>query len=165
MAAGAAFDLCPYGTEAMHIMRAEKGFLLVGQDTDGTVTPADAGLGWTIGKHEADFVGCRSLQRPDLRGPNRKQLVGLLTEDGTTVLEPGAQIVNDPDQPLPMTMIGHVTSAYPSAAAGRPIALALLAAGRDRVGDRVHIPMPDRVIAATVTKPVFYDPHNARLHL
>ncbi|MHA6324236.1 sarcosine oxidase subunit alpha [Roseivivax sp. CAU 1753] len=164
MADGAQYDICPYGTETMHVLRAEKGFIIVGQDTDGTVTPHDAGIAWAVGKTKPDFVGMRALNRPDLVAPGRKQLVGLLTEDRSK-LEEGAQIVRDPNQPLPMTMVGHVTSSYDSPAVGRPIALALLEGGHDLMGEIVHIPMPDGVIAAKVTGTVFYDPDNSRLKL
>jgi sarcosine oxidase subunit alpha len=88
--AGQAHGITPYGTETMHVLRAEKGFIIVGQDTDGTVTPADAGLEWAVGKKKPDFVGKRSLVRPDLVAPGRPQLVGLLTEGPATVLEEGA---------------------------------------------------------------------------
>ncbi|PWR04513.1 sarcosine oxidase subunit alpha [Meridianimarinicoccus roseus] len=164
-AAGQAFDICTYGTETMHVLRAEKGYIIVGQDTDGTVTPQDAGIGWAIGKAKPDFVGKRALQRPDLVAEGRKQLVGLLTADGATRLEEGAQIVLDPKQPVPMKMVGHVTSSYRSVAAGRPIALALLEGGHARMGETVHIPMPHGVVAATVTGTVFHDPEGARLKL
>jgi hypothetical protein len=110
--AGKQYDICPYGTETMHALRAEKGYIIVGQDTDGTVTPDDAGLGWAVGKKKPDFIGMRALRRPDLVAEGRKQLVGLLTTDGETKLEEGAQIVFDPNQPIPMTMVGHVTSSY-----------------------------------------------------
>ena len=110
--AGRQYDICAYGTETMHVLRAEKGYIIVGQDTDGTVTPIDAGMAWAIGKNKPDFVGKRGLARPDLVAAGRKQLVGLLTEDGRTKLEEGAQIVLDPNQPMPMKMIGHVTSSY-----------------------------------------------------
>ena len=93
--AGQQYDIVPYGTEAMHVMRAEKGYIIVGQDTDGTLTPADAGLAWAIGKAKPDFVGKRSLARPDMVAKGRKQLVGLLTDEPRTVLEEGAQIVAD----------------------------------------------------------------------
>jgi sarcosine oxidase subunit alpha len=93
----------------------------------------------------------------------RKQLVGLLTEDPKTVLVEGAQIVADPNQPKPMTMLGHVTSSYWSEALGRSIALAVVADGHAREGEILHIPMPDRTITARVTTPVFYDPENTRL--
>lgn len=162
---GRRFDLCPYGTEAMHLMRAEKGFIIVGQDTDGTVTPHDAGLGWAIGKNKPDFVGRRSLSRPDLVASGRKQLVGLLTEDPNVVLEEGAQVVVEPHQPVPMRMIGHVTSAYRSATLKRSIAMALVEDGHERMGEPVYIPMPDATHRATVTSTVFYDPDGERLNL
>ena len=98
--AGKQYDICAYGTETMHVLRAEKGYIIIGQDTDGTVTPEDAGLGWAIGKAKPDFVGKRSLARPDIVAEGRKQLVGLLTDDPKVVLTEGAQIVADPSQPL-----------------------------------------------------------------
>ena len=165
MAEGAKYDIAPYGTEAMHVLRAEKGFIIVGQDTDGTVTPYDAGLDWAVGKKKLDFVGRRSLARPDITAPGRKQLVGLLTDNPNIILEEGAQIVADPDQPIPMTMIGHVTSSYWSAALGRSIALALVADGQARKGAELHIPMPGKTHRAMVTDTVFYDPEGARLHV
>lgn len=116
-----------YGTEAMHVLRAEKGYIIVGQDTDGTVTPNDAGLDWAVGKKKTDFVGIRGMARPDLVAKGRKQLVGLKTKDPKVVLEEGAQIVEDPKQAIPMKMIGHVTSSYWSENCGRSIALALVA--------------------------------------
>ncbi len=165
MAAGAHFDITPYGTEAMHVLRAEKGFIIVGQDTDGTVTPHDAGLGWAVGTKKPDFVGKRSLERPDIVASGRKQLVGLLTDDPNLVLEEGSQIVADPNQPIPMTMIGHVTSAYWSEALGRSIALALVAGGQDRMGEMLHVPMPDGTHKAMVSSMIFYDPDGTRLHV
>ena len=155
---------CTYGTEAMHVMRAEKGFIIVGQDTDGTVTPGDAGLGWAVSKAKDDFVGIRGLRRSDLMAEGRKQLVGLATVDPQVVLEEGAQIVADPNEPIPMTMLGHVTSSYMSPAAGRSIAMALVADGRNRVGQTLHVPMPDRTIAVEVLPSmVFHDPEGKRL--
>ena len=150
--------------ETMHVLRAEKGYIIVGQDTDGTVTPFDAGMGWAVGKAKPDFVGKRGLARPDLVAKGRKQLVGLLSEDGSK-LEEGAQIVFDPKQPIPMKMVGHVTSSYDVGTTGRPIALALVEGGHDRLGEIVHIPMPDRTIAAKITGTVFFDPENARLKI
>ena len=163
--AGQAHGICPYGTETMHVLRAEKGYIIVGQDTDGTLTPDDAGLTWAIGKAKPDFVGKRSLARPDMVATGRKQLVGLLTDDPQAVLEEGAQIVADPNQPKPMTMLGHVTSSYWSEALGRSIALAVVADGRARDGETLHVPMPDRTLTVRVVKnTVFYDPDGARLN-
>ncbi|CAN7384847.1 sarcosine oxidase subunit alpha [Rhizobium sp. LjRoot30] len=155
---------CAYGTETMHVLRAEKGYIIVGQDTDGTVTPDDAGVAWAVSKKKADFVGIRGLKRPDLMREGRKQLVGLITKDPSVVLEEGAQIVADPNQPKPMTMLGHVTSSYWSENCGRSIAFALVAGGRARVGQTLYIPMPDRTIAAEVTDTVFFDKEGARIN-
>ena len=154
---------CAYGTETMHVLRAEKGYIIVGQDTDGTVTPHDAGLSWAIAKSKPDFVGKRGLERADLKAAGRRQLVGLVAKDGR-VLEEGAQIVADPNQPVPMTMIGWVTSAYHSTATDGGIALCLLETGRDRMGETLYVPMPDETIAVEVVQPVFHDPEGGRLH-
>ncbi|HEX3399973.1 MAG TPA: aminomethyltransferase family protein, partial [Acetobacteraceae bacterium] len=162
MAAGAEFDITPYGTETMHVLRAEKGYIIVGQETDGTVIPDDLGLDWAIGKAKPDYVGKRSLLRQDMLRPDRKQLVGLLSPEP---LEEGAQIVADPAVPVPMPMLGHVTSAYWSEALQRPIALALVSGGRALMHRTLYVPMPDRTIAVQVTEPVFYDPQGARLHV
>jgi sarcosine oxidase subunit alpha len=163
-ASGQRFGITPYGTESMHVMRAEKGYIIVGQETDGTVTPDDAGLGWAIGKTKPDFVGKRSLERPEMKRADRKQLVGLLTVDPATVLEEGAQVVETPAQPTPMKLIGHVTSSYESSALGRSIALAMVSGGRARIGQKLYVPMPGRDIEVTVTAPMFYDAEGTRLH-
>ena len=155
---------CVYGTEAMHVLRAEKGFIIVGQETDGTVTPGDAGLAWAIGKNKRDFVGMRSLSRPDMLRPGRKQLVGLATLDPNTVLEEGAQITSIENAPAGTTALGHVTSSYWSAALEHSIALALVADGRRRIGEKLFVPMPVGAIAVEVVSPVFVDPKGERLH-
>jgi len=155
---------CAYGTEAMHVLRAEKGYIIVGQDTDGTVTPDDAGLGWAVGKKKTDFVGIRGLKRPDLVAEGRKQLVGVKTKDPKEVLEEGAQIVADPNQPLPMKMLGHVTSSYWSENCGRSIAMALVAGGRAKMGQTLYVPMADRVIPVEVCDAVFFDKEGGRIN-
>lgn len=155
---------CAYGTETMHVLRAEKGYIIVGQDTDGTVTPFDASLGWAVSKKKTDFVGIRGLKRPDLIKEGRKQLVGLLTKDPNVVLEEGAQIVADPNEPKPMKMLGHVTSSYWSENCGRSIAMALVAGGQARMGQTLYVPMPDRTIAVEVSDMVFIDKEGGRLN-
>jgi sarcosine oxidase, subunit alpha len=162
--AGQKHGITPYGTETMHVLRAEKGYIIVGQDTDGTVTPDDAGLSWSIGKNKADFVGKRALQRPAMSSPYRKQLVGLLTRDPERVLEEGAQIVPTKQRAAPAAAIGHVTSAYHSPSAGRSIALALLTSGRSRLGETLYVAMPEGDIAVEVVSPVFYDAKGGRLN-
>lgn len=164
--AGQAYNITPYGTETMHVLRAEKGFIIVGQDTDGTVTPYDAGMGWSVSKKKKDFVGKRSLMRPDIVSTGRKQLIGLLTDDPNIVLEEGAHIVDDPAQPIPMDMLGHVTSSYWSEPLGRSIAMALVRDGFDRMDDTLFIPMPGGVNhKVKVVKPVFYDVKGERLNV
>ncbi|HEY6633144.1 MAG TPA: sarcosine oxidase subunit alpha [Rhizobiaceae bacterium] len=163
-AEGQKHGACAYGTEAMHVLRAEKGYIIVGQDTDGTVTPGDAGLDWAIGKKKTDFVGIRGLKRPDLVAPGRKQLVGLKTKDPKTVLEEGAQIVANPNQPIPMKMIGHVTSSYWSENCGRSIALGLVVDGRSRMGETLFVPMPSGAIEVEICSPVFFDEKGGRLN-
>jgi sarcosine oxidase subunit alpha len=163
-AEGQKHGACAYGTEAMHVLRAEKGYIIVGQDTDGTVTPNDAGLDWAVGKKKTDFVGIRGMTRPDLVAKGRKQLVGLKTKDPRTVLEEGAQIVENPKQAIPMKMIGHVTSSYWSANCDRSIAMGLVLGGRDRIGETLYVPMPDGVIEVEVTGTVFFDEKGDRLN-
>ena len=161
--AGAKYGITPFGTEAMHVLRAEKGYIITGQDTDGTVTPHDLGMDWIVAQQKPDFIGKRSLARADIQKPGRKQLVGLLPEPANELLEEGAQIVADPHQSIPMTMIGHVTSSYMSPNLGRSFALALVKDGRARIGERLYVPMLDRTIAVTVTEPVFFDKEGERL--
>ncbi len=159
---GKTCGMVPYGTETMHVLRAEKGYIIVGQETDGTVTPDDVGLSWAIGKAKPDFVGKRSLARPAMSAPDRKQLVGLRTKDGRSVLEEGAQVVAPSAATMP---IGHVTSSYYSAVLKAPIALALVRGGRARLGETLHIPMPGGPIAVEVVQPVFFDPEGNRVNV
>jgi sarcosine oxidase subunit alpha len=164
-AAGETHGITAYGTESMHVLRAEKGYIIVGQDTDGTVTPDDAGLTWAIGRDKTDFVGKRSLQRPAMQSPERRQLVGLLTADPQRVLEEGAQVLGGPQLKAPERPLGHVTSSYHSATLGRSIAMALIARGRARLGETLYIPLESgEVVPAQVASAVFYDPKGARLN-
>jgi sarcosine oxidase subunit alpha len=161
MAAGAPLGITPYGTETMHVLRAEKGYIICGQETDGTVTPQDLGMSWIVSKKKS-FIGKRSHRRSDIARPDRKHLVGLLPVDGDQLLPEGAQLVLQPDNAAPVKMVGHVTSSYHSPTLGRTFALALLQSGRERFGTMVYAPMNGHVIAATVTRPIFYDKENVR---
>ncbi len=163
--AGSNLGITPYGTETLRVLRGEKGHFIVGQDTDGSVTPVDLGLDRMLARRK-DFLGKRSLTRPDMLRPDRKQFVGLLTDQPDEVLPEGAQIVDDPRAPVPVPMSGHVTSSYMSPTLNRSIALALVKRGRERIGERVRAPLLDgRVIDATITGPVFFDPDGERLHV
>ena len=163
MVAGNNFDITPYGTETMHLLRAEKGFIIVGQDTDGTMTPIDLQMDWIVSKKKYDFVGKRSLYRSDTIREDRKQLVGLITENPTEVLEEGAQIVADINK-SPVEMIGHVTSSYYSPNLKKSIALAVIRSGKNMMGQKLIIPMEKKTINVTVTDPVFLDKENKRLN-
>ncbi|MER5505583.1 sarcosine oxidase subunit delta family protein [Streptomyces sp. NPDC002766] len=161
--AGTPYGITPYGTETMHVLRAEKGYPIVGQDTDGTVTPQDLGMSWVVSKKKPDFLGKRSYARADAVRPDRKHLVGLLPEDPAAFLPEGTHLVADSVLPAPpVPMLGHVTSSYRSAALGRTFALALVKGGRDRIGERLYAPVGDRLVAVTVASPVLYDPEGAR---
>jgi sarcosine oxidase subunit alpha len=159
MAAGADFNITPYGTETMHVLRAEKGYIIVGQDTDGSLTPYDLGMGGMVAKTK-DFLGRRSLTRSHTAGLDRKQLVGLMTEDAQAVLPEGSQLTELSQAcPPPVPMIGHVTSSYFSPTLNRSIAMAVVRSGTHRMGQKIYAALPDgRYLAATVCSPVFYDP-------
>ncbi|GAB3484105.1 FAD-dependent oxidoreductase [Amycolatopsis cihanbeyliensis] len=163
LAAGEPHGITPYGTETMHVLRAEKGYPIIGQDTDGTVTPQDLGMSWAVSKKKPDFVGKRSFARQENLRPDRKQLVGLLPVRPETVLPEGAQIIETAHPPAPpVTMLGHVTSSYDSAALGRGFALALLRAGRERIGQTLYVPVGDQVVPVTVAESVLFDKEGAR---
>ena len=168
MAAGSRDGITPYGTETMHVLRAEKGFIIVGQDTDGSMTPHDMGLDWAVrhGKRHG-FVGERSLALADYRRADRLQLVGLRTVEPATVIPEGTQIIVDADRLRlggPVPMHGFVTSSYFSAALNRSIALAMLKGGCGRFGETVYCPLDDGAVAAEVAGTVFYDPEGERQH-
>ncbi|MEO0912211.1 MAG: aminomethyltransferase family protein, partial [Pseudomonadota bacterium] len=164
LAAGEAHHIMPYGTEALHVMRAEKGFIMIGDETDGTVTPQDLGLHWAVSKKKADFIGKRAQMRSDLVRPDRKQLVGLETLDPKTVLPDGAHAVEPgQNQYGQAKMIGHVTSSYFSPTLERSIAMALIKGGAGRMGEVLEFPVDKNVvIKARVVDPVFLDPEGAR---
>jgi sarcosine oxidase subunit alpha len=161
--AGKPYGITPYGTETMHVLRAEKGYPIIGQDTDGTVTPQDLGMGWVVSKKKLDFIGKRSHQRAENNRPDRKHLVGLLPLDPHKRLAEGAQVLASSEQPEPpVPMLGHVTSSYRSAALDSTFALALVRAGRDRIGETLHAWQHGELVAVTVTDPVLYDKEGAR---
>ncbi|MEP7033212.1 MAG: glycine cleavage T C-terminal barrel domain-containing protein [Actinomycetota bacterium] len=160
--AGEPFGITAYGTEAMHVLRAEKGYVIVGQDTDGTLTPFDLGMSWIVNERKGDFIGRRSFRRADTAREDRKHLVGLLPLEPDALIPEGAQLVQEDTGRIPMPMVGHVTSSYRSAILERTFALAMLASGRERIGTTVFAPLPEGTVAATVTEPIFYDLEGAR---
>jgi sarcosine oxidase subunit alpha len=166
MDAGRAFDLTPYGTESMHVVRAEKGYIIIGQETDGTVTPDDLGMDWIVSKQK-DFIGKRSFTRIDTARKDRKQLVGLLPTNPAFVATEGAHLVNDaqhaqhhPQHGSPSQ--GHITSSYYSPNLHTGFALALLTNGRARQGQTVYCVTAQGLQAMQITDPVFFDPEGKR---
>jgi sarcosine oxidase subunit alpha len=161
--AGKPYGITPYGTETMHVLRAEKGYPIIGQDTDGTVTPQDLGMSWVVSKKKLDFIGKRSHARAENNRSDRKHLVGLLPVDSRTLLAEGAQVLASDDVPQPpVPMLGHVTSSYRSVALNSTFALALVRSGRDRIGETLHAWQDGQLVAVTVTDPVLYDKEGAR---
>ena len=163
MEAGKEFKITPYGTEAMHLLRAEKGFVIVGQETDGTVTPIDLQMDWIVSKKKYDFIGKRSLYRSDTMKEGRKQMVGLLTSDPNEVLEEGAQIVAEVTK-VPMDMLGHVTSSYFSPNLNKSIALAVVKNGKNLKGKKLYVPMKKKTIEVIVSDTIFFDKEGDRLN-
>jgi len=145
----------PFGLMALDMLRIEKGYVHVGTDTDGTTQPDDIGFGRAIAAKASDFVGRRSLRRPAVCGGDRLQLVGLASDD---LLNPGAHVMT-PDR----RSEGVVTSSGHGPAVNRPVALAMLARGRDRIGETVLLFDMGRTMPARVVAPCVYDPEGARL--
>ncbi len=175
---GGEYGLQPVGSEANHVLRIEKGYISIGHEADGLVSPDDLGLAWAVRFGKPDFIGKLSLQRsPGLDQP-RRQLVGLITNDPQQVLAEGAQLL------LPATgraravgqrlvdtgvsSAGYVTASVMSPTLGRSIALALLENGRQHIGETIDVTVEAGTglscIHAVVAEPVFFDPQGTRLH-
>ncbi len=163
--AGQGFGIAPYGTEALHVLRAEKGFIMIGDETDGTVTPRDLNLDGMIGKRKADFLGKRGMERGHLADPLRWRLVGLRAADDS-VLPEGAYVLEaGTTENGQRATQGRVTSTYRSPTLGRGIALALIRQGPDRMGEAVEVSrigLPP--VRATIVAPCQYDPEGGRMH-
>lgn len=162
MKAGKKLGIEPFGLEAIHRLRAEKGFIAVGLETDGTVTPFDLGMSWAVGKKKADFLGKRAQKLPELTHPGRRQLVGLLTDEPDYVLPEGAQIRLETSGQSRSQ--GHVSSSYMSSTLDRSMAMAMLENGLDRHGENVTLHIDGKTVTAQVTKPLFYDEDGGRLN-
>ena len=161
---GKEFGLMPYGTETMHLLRAEKGYIIVGQDTDGSITPLDLGLDWMIGKSKKDFLGKRSLIRSDTVRKDRKQLVGILPTNKNEKLEEGQHIILDKEIRIPTPMLGHITSCYQSPTLGHNFALAVIKNGQSLIGTKAFASTPElKTIEVEIVEPIFYDKENTKL--
>ncbi len=163
--AGDDYGLTPYGTEATHILRAERGFIIVGQDTDGTTTPMDLGMDWIVSKNKSDFLGRSAFRLPVIAEQTRKHLVGLLPKDKARLLPEGAHVTMKRNEPFPCSTIGYITSSYDSPILGHTIAMGLIENGRDLIGQNIFARNLDgSSIELTVCEPVFYDKAGEKSH-
>ena len=166
---GKDFDLVPYGTETMHLLRAEKGYVVIGQETDGTVTPIDINFNWMIGKKKKDFIGKRSLTRSDTVREDRKQLVGVVPLNKSQFIEEGQHVVECENLPnkikTPIEYLGHISSSYHSPNLNHCISMAMIKGGNKLMGKKLFVSTPKgtKNIPVEIVKPVFIDPENKRL--
>ncbi|MDT0684682.1 sarcosine oxidase subunit alpha family protein [Roseicyclus sp. F158] len=163
VAAGDAHGMAPYGTEALHVLRAEKGFIMIGDESDGTVIPQDLGLDWAISKKKNDYLGKRAQARMHMTDAGRWRLVGLETLEGEVLPDGAYAISNEKDEWGNTRTIGRVTSSYRSPTLNRGIAMALVEKGPERMGEVIDFPIPGAdPIAARIVSPVFYDPEGEK---
>ena len=161
--AGLEFGLMPYGTEALHVMRAEKGFIMIGDETDGTVIPQDLNLGWAISKKKADYLGKRGQERPYLASPDRWRLVGLESLDGSVIPDGAYAVAAGTNANGQGNTEGRITSTYYSPTLKRGIAMGLVKHGPERMGETLEFTNPGGArVKARIVDPVFYDKDGAK---
>jgi sarcosine oxidase subunit alpha len=155
---GAAFGAMPYGTEALHVMRAEKGFIMIGDETDGTVIPQDLNLNWAISKKKEDFLGKRAMERSHMTDPERWKLVGLETVDGSVLPDGVYAVAEGHNANGQRNVQGRVTSTYYSPTLKRGIAMGLVKHGTERMGEVIDFPGDNGAVhKARIVDPCFYD--------
>ena len=164
IALGVEMGITPFGIEALMVMRTEKGFIHVGVDTDSSSIPDDVGFGAVARNKKDDFVGKRSLSRPDAVRDDRESIVGLKAV-GDKPLRMGSIILAAGYEAAPAPMDGRVTSSYMSPSLGCPVALGVIKGGAKRIGEVVKIYDVDEVREAEIVTPCFYDPKGERLHV
>jgi sarcosine oxidase subunit alpha len=161
--AGAEWNATAYGTEALHIMRAEKGFIMIGDETDGTVIPQDLGLGWAISKKKDDYLGKRAQDRSHMTDPTRWKLVGLETLDGSVIPDGSYAVAAGTNANGQRNTQGRITSTYHSPTLGKGIAMGLVLNGPDRIGEVIEFNKVDgSTVAAKIVNPVFFDPEGEK---
>ncbi len=160
-AAGQPYGAGPIGIEALSVLRAEKGYIIIGKDTDGTTMPHDLGFSIPRLRKKTPFVGDRSLHTSAANALDRRQLVGLSLPPGAGILPTGAHLVTPGNKPR---SIGIITSSYDSPTLGKPVALALLEGGAGRHGEKVSIWHLGHSLEAEICLPCFFDPQGDRLN-
>ena len=159
--AGRPLDAVPIGIEALMVLRAEKGYVVVGKDTDGLTLPMDLGMTAPLAKKPGEFIGKRSLLSDEARRPDRKQFVGLEVTDGGPPLAPGAHGVETVAGKK--RSLGYVTSSAFSPTLGRPIALGLIERGGARHGETIEVQHLGKIRRARIAAPCAFDPQGGRL--
>jgi sarcosine oxidase, subunit alpha len=158
LAVGEGLGVMPYGTEALHIMRAEKGFIMIGDETDGTVIPQDLNLGWAISKKKPDFLGKRGQERAFLASADRWRLVGLETLDGSVIPDGSYAVADGINDNGQRNTQGRVTSTYYSPTLKRGIAMGLVLHGPERMGEVIQFTrIGAEPVAARIVDAVAYD--------
>jgi sarcosine oxidase, subunit alpha len=161
--AGQEFGLMPYGTECLHVLRAEKGFIMIGDETDGTVIPQDLNMAWAISKKKPDYLGKRAQERSFMARPDRWQLVGLETVDGSVIPDGAYAVAEGVNANGQRNTQGRVTSSYHSPTLGKGIAMGLVKHGPARMGEVLDFPVDNgRVVKARIVDQVFYDKEGAK---
>lgn len=162
--AGQDWGITPYGVESLLRLRIEKGYVAVGLDTDGNTNPLDLGWGGAIAKKADDFIGRRSLTRPNDQRSDRLQFIGLQGLEPGEQLSIGGHIVSSDKPEMPVASQGYVTSACLSPTLNSSIALGLVAGGMERIGETVHVYANGKTQAARLVPPAHFDPTGERLN-
>lgn len=155
LTAGQDLGITRFGHDAMHRLRLEAGAFDLDRETDGTVTPFDLGLGGLVSSRKDFYVGRAGLQRPALTIANRRHLVGIMMDDRALVPPPGTHLILDPDEPAPRRVVGHITSSGYSPTLRRSIALALVSAGEQHLGQTLYALMSGDGHIAHIAAPDF----------
>src|SRR5690606_22994403 len=159
--AGRALDAVLMGSEALLLLRAEKGFIIAGKDTDGTSMPHDLGLTGPRDKRQGEYVGKRSLFTDNAMRDDRRRFVGLAVVDSGPMLPTGAHVLDE--TAVGRRSAGYVTSSDESPAVGGPIALGLVERGMSRIGEEVSLFHLGKTRRAVIAQPCFFDHDGSRI--
>jgi sarcosine oxidase subunit alpha len=152
----------PFGIESLSLLRAEKGYILIGTDTDGLTLPMDLGMSGPLRAKQVDFVGKRSLLTQDAQRTDRRQLVGLVPVDPNFVPAVGSHAIESHDGNR--RSIGWITSSGYSPTLKQSICLGMIEGGRARIDTEVTLYDRGQISRAKVTSPCFLDHTGERLN-
>ncbi len=165
MEAGKPHGICPYGVEALGVMRIEKGHV-THSEINGTVIPSDLGFAKMVSATKPDFIGKAMLAREGMVADDRLSLVGVKPLDPATTFKTGSHILSDCATPSLENDQGYVSSSCYSPNLGSTIGLALVKHGPKRHGEHVTVwnDLKNEYTKAVLCSPVFFDPENGKLH-